>query len=903
MFAASWSAIGAEEGSVDAVSVDRMAVNGRILPLGIAPDDISFGWTLRSAERGIVQSAYHIRLGTTEGGSDVWDSGRVVSDRQIDVRLPKSLSLAPATRFYWQVNVSDGDGNESQWSDSTWFETGLLSERDWSGASWIARPVEQSGSLVDGTSKATSSLPLLRGGFIAKSEVTSARLYATAHGIYELSVNGQKAGDQYLAPGWTDYPKRLQHQTYDITTLVKKGSNEIGAALADGWYRGNVGMHWAEVYGDRLSLIAKIKLTYADGTIEWFGTGRDWEAGDGPFVCADLQDGECYDASHGEPDWKLVEVLDLDSTCIVPQPDEPVRVLATLTARERTEPTAGYYVYDLGQNMVGVAQVVMNGRKGQTVTIRYAEELYRTGDRKGQLYTDNFRLAKVTDTYTFGEDGSATYRPIFTQHGFRYVELTGLEEPPSTNDVKGIVLGSDLPDTGDLVTSNPMLNRLVSNIRWGQRGNFLSIPTDTPARDERLGWTGDISVFSSAACRFRDCRAFLSKWMDDMRDVQKEDGNIPAVVPQPRNEFDQTGVGWSDAFITVPYAVWHATGDERILRDNWEAMKRFYDFVYASATNDGNLLEEGRSSWFSGDWLSLENNWDRLEEHKVIATAYFAEDTRMMAEMAAVMGETQQAAIWTALIPEIRKAFVDAYRAADGTIYQGTQAAYAIALGMNMIADPEQRALTGARFVEQLVADNNHLKTGFLGTPRLLPALGNIGRTDLAMKLLQNEDYPSWGFPISMGATTMWERWNSISPDGTFGDVSMNSFNHYAYGAVGDWMFANLGGIQLLEPGYKKSRIVPLIGAGGLTHAACSQETAYGRIATEWSVSDAGTVLQIEIPVNTTAEVVIPASASAIITEGEVATDQAPGVKFLEKIDGATIYSVGSGHYVFRWAD
>lgn len=1034
-----------------AVSVDRMTVNGRTNPLGIAADDISFGWTLAAEMRGAEQSAYQIRVVAEDARDAVWSSAYVNSDQQVDVRLPADCSLKPATLYFWQVQVKDGNGLESDWSPAGWFETGLFSERDWSDAEMIGRPVENfdpdqwedytveikfsleraafgvllratpdalngymfqinlagdtpilkvhkkvggnyevleevdlsafgftlegllegshtlvfavrgaeitttldgkqideyrdstfrtgligfrssgderarvhrvnvtdahdgrtllnsdssmdvSGNSESALTGALTSLPLLRGEFVARNTVKSARVYATALGFYELTVNGQKVGDQFLAPGWTDYPQRLQHQTYDITALVKDGPNDIGAALADGWYRGHVGIHWPNVYGDQLGWISKIKLTYLDGSVEWFGTGRDWQAGDGPYVAADLQDGEHYDASRAPTDWKPVAVIDFDKASIVPQPDEPVRVLDTLTAKTRTEPVPGHYVYDLGQNMVGVARVTMKGRKGQSVTIRYAEELYRLGERTGQLYTDNFRGAKVTDTYTFDEDGVVTYQPTFTQHGFRYIELSGLNEPPAMEEVQGIVLGSDLPQTGDLVTSNPMLNKLVSNIRWGQRSNFLSIPTDTPARDERLGWTGDINVFAPAACRLMDCRAFLSKWMTDVRDAQKENGNIPAVVPQPNNEFDATGVGWSDAFITIPYAVWRATGDDRIVRQNWEAMKRFYEFVHESATQDGDLLEQGRSSWFSGDWLSLEENWNRLEEHKVIATAYFAEDTRMMAEMARAMGEDELADKWAALLPRIRAEFAEAYRDSDGSIYQGTQTAYALALGMDMIADPEQRAQTGRKFVEKMAADNNHLRTGFLGTPWLLPALCKIGREDLAMQLLLNEDYPSWGFPISIGATTMWERWNSIRANGEFGPVDMNSFNHYAYGAVGEWMFANLGGIQALEPGYKRSRIAPLIGAGGLTFSRCSQETAYGRIATEWNVSDSGWFLQVEIPVNTTAEVALPASAESVVHEGGALADDVPGLQLLRTEHGARVYVAGSGTYVFKW--
>ena len=551
--------------------------------------------------------------------------------------------------------------------------------------------------------------------------------------------------------------------------------------------------------------------------------------------------------------------------------------------------------------MVGVPRVTLRGCAGQTITLRHGEELYRIGARKGQLYTANLRKAKATDQYLFAADGTVVYQPTFTQHGFRYIEITGTDEPPAVEEVQGIVLASDLPGDGDLETSSAMLNQLVSNIRWGQRGNFLSIPTDTPARSERLGWTGDIAVFAPAACRYRDCRAFLSKWMNDVCDTQRENGNIPAVVPQPRREFDDTGVGWSDAVIAVPYAVWHSTGDERILRENWAMMKRFYGFVYESATHDGDLLEQGRSCWFSGDWLSLEPGWNRLEEHKVIATAYFAEDTRMMAEMAAAMGDDKLGDEWAALVPQIREAFSDVYCGPDGTIYQGTQCAYAMALGMDMIADPDLKTKVGARFVETLAADNNHLQTGFLGTPWLLPALCKIGREDLAMKLLLNEDYPSWGFPISIGATTMWERWNSIHPGGEFGDVSMNSFNHYAYGAVGEWMFGNLGGIQALEPGYKKSRIAPLLGAGGLTFARCAQETAYGRLATDWSVSETGTVLRVEIPVNTTAEVVLPAGDGSIVYEGGIPVDLVREAQYLRAEGDAKVYAVDSGSYVFTW--
>ncbi|RYX82907.1 rhamnosidase [bacterium] len=1052
---------------------EYLTVNGRSTPLGIPGGNITLGWATISTARGAVQKAYEIHIGTAAGKSDVWNSKRVESARQVGIELPASVQLLPATRYWWQVKTWDAKGAESAWSKPTWFETGLLAGQQWAGAEWISRtetapdtrewsdyvatvdftvnaiafgvlfrastdgenaymnqiklsgPTPQlvihkkvngaysvissidlapfgftnasltrdrhkleldvsgstlitrldgqtvdtrtdttfpngviglrtygseratvhkvmvvqkaggkvlyssdfagspntftGGTVVDGAytisgnteavySLGPVALPLLRGSFVAKKQVRSARVYASAHGVYELSLNGKKVGNQYLAPGWTDYNKRIQSQSYDVTQLVRQGQNVVGASLGDGWYKGKIGVGWKRVYGDTLALIAKVKVTYTDGSVEWFGTNGQWKSANSPRLVADLQDGETYDARLEQAGWNTVafdagkwnpvRIVSNDSAKLVPQPDEPVRVSEILTAKSRIAQSGGRYLYDLGQNMVGVARLTLTGKKGQSVQIRYAEELYRTGDRRGQIYTDNFRTAKVTDVYTFAQDGTVTYEPTFTQHGFRYVEISGLDTPPTINEVKGMVRGSALPNTGDLETSNPMLNQLVRNIRWGQRGNFVSIPTDTPARDERLGWTGDISIFAPTASYYQDTRAFLSKWMDDVRDAQRDNGNIPAVVPQPRREFDETGVGWSDAFITVPYAVWKATGDDRIIRQNWEAMQKFYGFVHQSATKDGNLLEEGRSSWFSGDWLNLEGV-DRLQEHKVIATAYFAEDTRMMSEMASAIGQNAKSREWAALVPQIGKAFTDAYVQPDGAIYTNTQTVYAMGLGMNLITDSDKRQKASRKFIEKMAADNYHLKTGFLGTPWLLPAFLSIDRPDLAFRLLLNEDYPSWGFEVKTGATTMWERWNTIRDNGEFGPVSMNSFNHYAYGAVGDWMFQHLGGLQAIEAGYKKSRIAPMIGQGGLTSAKATLRTTYGPLSCDWKTSNGGTTLKAVVPSNTTAEIVIPAQSAGSVSEGSSPAISAAGVKSHSFSNGQLTLVVGSGSYVF----
>lgn len=766
--------------------------------------------------------------------------------------------------------------------------------------------IVDSALVVSGTTDAVHGpdvrpMPLLRKDFATKpgKKVASARIYASALGLYELEVNGKPVGDQVLAPGWTNYDKRIQSQTYDVTKLLEGRDNAIGASLADGWWAGKVGLGWSRQYGDTPALVVKLRITYTDGSVQWIATDGSWKAADGPYTKADLQDGETYDARLERPgwsrpgfddaQWEPAARLESRTALLVPQSDEPVRPTQVLQARKMTEPTAGTYVYDLGQNMVGVSRLTLTGSAGQTVKIRYAEVL----NKNGTLYTDNFRSAKVTDRYVFDDTGTVTYEPAFTQHGFRYIEITGVNEPPALADVKGVVWGSDLPATGTLKTSDGMLNQLVSNISWSQRGNFLSIPTDTPARDERLGWTGDISLFAPTANYLVDTRAFLSHWMADVRDSQYADGDLPAVVPSPKGEFGDSGVGWSDVMITVPYSVWRSYDDTRILRENYPAMQKFFQFVRDSAGPD--LLEPGRTTFFTNDWLHL----DDPTEQGVLGTAYYAENARMMAEVAEALGDETAASDYSKLSADIRDAFTRAYVAADGTVKRNSQTGYALALGMDLISDQALVEKVGEKFVAKLALTDYHLRTGFIGTPLLLPALSRIGRDDLAYKMLLHKDYPSWGYEVANGATTMWERWNSIMPDGSFGPVDMNSFNHYAYGAVGDWMFQNIGGISAIKPGYRRSRIAPVPG-GNLTEGSGSLKTVYGLLSSKWSTGSGAVGLKVTVPVNTVAEVHVPAHGRTAVSESGRPADAAKGVRFLRMEDGAAVFEVGSGSYDFR---
>ncbi|KAB2340198.1 family 78 glycoside hydrolase catalytic domain [Actinomadura rudentiformis] len=742
--------------------------------------------------------------------------------------------------------------------------------------------------------------PLLRTGFRTDpgKTVKSARVYASAHGVYELSLNGRKVGDQFLAPGYTEYAKRIQSQTYDVTGLVREGGNGLGAKLGDGWWAGKIGLEGKGQYGHDLALVARLKITYGDGSVQWVDTGSDWRWAPGPFVATDNQLGETYAARFEQPgwdgagfdasSWRPVAIRPSDTAKLSPQPDEPVRQTAVLDTVKVTRPSSGVTIYDLGQNMVGVPRVTLTGKAGETVRLRHAEVL----NRDGTMYTANLRAALATDYYTFAKDGTITYQPTFTQHGFRYIEITGLSQAPEAADVKGVVWGSDLPSTGTLRTSNAMLNQLVSNVSWGARGNFLSIPTDTPARDERLGWTGDISIFAPTASYLSDMRAFLGKWMTDVRDEQKGNGSIPAVVPASNGVFEDSGVGWEDATITVPHALWRAYGDAQVVRDNYETMRKFFAYARASAGADN--LETGRTTFFTADWLHL----DDPSNQGVLGTAIWAQDVRMMAEMAQAVGRGDEAKEYADLYQAVRRSFTDAYVAQDGTVLGNSQAGYALALGMGLVTDPTRKQKAGQKYVAKLAQADNHLRTGFIGTPWLLPALTNIGRADLAYTLLLKEDYPSWGYEIRNGATTIWERWNSIQPDGSFGPVDMNSFNHYAYGAVADWMFQNIGGLSALAPGYKRSRIAPAIG-GGLTQGSGRLTTVYGPLSSTWSTSDGDLDLKVTVPVNTIAEVHVPAKTRWAVTEGGRPATDAPGLRFLRMEGGAAVFEVGSGSYAF----
>ncbi|WP_416983700.1 alpha-L-rhamnosidase [Streptomyces sp. T028] len=789
--------------------------------------------------------------------------------------------------------VRTADGEQRIVTDGSWKTTNQEPPAGWRGpgfddGAWPAAKVAAAwgggpwGRVVPVSYAATQ----LRHEFrLPRRKISRARLYATALGLYEPHLNGSRVGRDQLAPGWTDYRTLVQYQTYDVTALLRLGANAVGAYLAPGWYAGNVGPFGPGQYGRTPALLAQLEVEYADGTSERITSGTDWRAASGPIVAADLLNGETYDARKETPGWTspgfddgswpgVRAAGDVGPDHIVAQVDGPVRVEQELTPKTVTQPRPGVHVFDLGQNMVGSVRLRVSGEAGTTVRLRHAEVL----NPDGTVYTANLRSAAATDTYTLKGHGEEVYEPRFTFHGFRYVEVTGFPgtRAPSAKAVTGRVMHTSAPFTLDFETDVPLLNQLHHNITWGQRGNFLSIPTDTPARDERLGWAGDINVFAPTAARTMESARFLSKWLVDMRDSQTAAGSFTDTAPVLGN-VGNGAAGWGDAGVTVPWALYQAYGDRRVFEDAWPSVQAWLAYLEKGSKS---LLRPAEGY---GDWLNVADDTPK----DVIATAYFAHSTDLAARMAEVLGK--DAAPYRDLFARIRTAFQNAYVTSDAKVKGDTQTAYVLALSMNLLPDALRKPAAD-RLVALIEARDWHLSTGFLGTPRLLPVLTDTGHTDVAYRLLQQRSYPSWGYQIDRGATTMWERWDSIRPDGSFQDAGMNSFNHYAYGSVGEWMYTNIAGISPGRPGYREIVVRPRPG-GTVTSARTSFTSVYGPVATRWRQKAGHFSLTCTVPPNTTAEVWIPAS-------GAQAVSRTHGT-FLRQEDGCAVYQVGSGTHQF----
>ncbi len=810
---------------------------------------------------------------------DIWDSGKV--DSAQSTFLPWGAKpLSSRQHVFWCVRVWDQDGVATGWSDPAEFELGLLHNHDWS-AQWISSPCVQSGE--------HRPAPHLRRTFKIDQPITKARLHATALGLFELRLNGARiAPGEAMLPGWTDYGQRLHALTYDVTEHLTGGDNVIGAILGDGWYYG-MGKQIALVrdgdmgiYGDTLELLLQLEITCADGATVCINSDGQWKTHDGPIRESSIYNGEIYDARHEMPGWSELGFDDTkwlpvtarprdDAFVIEPKPMPSTCRIQELTTVAVTEPAPGIFIFDLGQNIVGQVRIQVPARREREITVRFAEML----NDDGTLYTENYRCARSTDHVIPATDGELTWEPTFTFHGFRYVELSGLADGvgPRPDFVTGIVLHTYMPPTGEFVSSHAKLNRLQSNIVWGQKGNFLEVPTDCPQRDERLGWTGDAQVFCATSCFNFETLAFWRKWLIDLADAQREDGALPHIAPDLMTLMrkkhgdpmkDYAAAGWADAGVIVPWEVYVRYGDRRILEEFYPMMARWVDFC-ATKANDFILKQALFGDWLQPHSLSFDPsnpvrslNGDTPEE--LISTAYFGRVSDVLGTIAALLGKNDDAERYHTLRDQVREAFTARFFFDDGrlSVPIPTQAGYLMALGFDML--PVHLRAAAAKHLVQLVHDaDDHLRTGFLGTPLLCPVLDRFGYTDLAYTVLMKETYPSWFYSINQGATTMWERWNSYSKADGFGSPRMNSFNHYAYGAIGQWMYERVAGLapDPQSPGYKHFFVRPVPG-GGLTHASVVLETPYGLAASKWTINGKSFEISITVPPNATATVILP---------------------------------------------
>jgi alpha-L-rhamnosidase len=722
-----------------------------------------------------------------------------------------------------------------------------------SQAHWIA-------SRLVGGASVMAPAPYFRKAFHLDGPIRSAQLVVTALGLYECEINGRRVGDQVFAPGWTDYRKRVQVQTHDVTSLLLQGDNVLGAILGDGWYCGRVGWQQRQFYGERPSLRAEVEVVFQDETRAVIGTDASWKTASGPILESDIMAGETYDArlelgawsepGYRDDDWNSVLVLPDPGIELAPMLGPVVRRIEELQASPGRKPKnwpPDALIYDLGQNFTGRVRLTVEAPRGTTFTLRFAEIL----DPDGNLYTENLRAARVTDYYTCKGGGSETWEPRFTFHGFRYVEIRSVK-PEYKIEITGVVLHSDMPVTGSFSCSNPLLNQLQHNIVWGQKSNFLDVPTDCPQRDERLGWTGDAQVFIRTAAFNMDVRGFFHKWLRDVRDAQRPNGAVPAVVPDvPFFDKDDGGPAWADATIICPWTLYLCYEDREILDAHYKSMVRFMDFI-AKHRCDGFIRSHPDvDEWGGfGDWLALDGS-GKLEgatSRDLIGTAFYAYDAGIMARVAAVLGRPDEAREYTSMREKIAAAFRHRFVTPEGLVTSGTQTSYVLALHFGLLAE-ETRPVAVRELVRDIEKRGFHLATGFVGTPYLLDVLEDNGRLDIAYKLLEQETFPSWLFPVKNGATTIWERWDGWTPDKGFQDKGMNSYNHYAYGAVGAWMVRSVAGLDLdpAEPGYRHLRFRPRPG-GSITWAEAKLETAHGAAAIRWELNGAELKLELTVP-------------------------------------------------------
>lgn len=813
---------------------------------------------------------------------------------------------APAAGIIGKLLIDYADGSKEEvTTDTSWrvasSPTKSWSDRDFDDGAWPSAYVVCAADDPPYGKIAPAPIevppcPYTRKSFTYDKPLKRATLYITALGLYEAYLNGKRVGDLRFVPGWTDYSKRVLYQTYDVTQMIKQGENALGAILGHGWYSGYLGfdIFTRGHYGKQPQLFAQLEIESMDGSVQRIGTDATWKATFGPIIGSDIYMGELYDARLEMPGWnephfddsawRPVTVDTKHKIQIEAHVGSPVRKTMEITPKSVHRSPEGGWIFDMGQNMVGVVRARIFGQKGSHHVFRFGETI----NPDGTLYVENLRNARATDEYWKRTDEEEIWEPRFTFHGFRYVEWTGPQEEPSLTAVTGLVLHSDAPITGSFECSNEIVNRLQQNIQWSQRGNYFETPTDCPQRDERLGWMGDAQVFAPTGCFNMDAASFFTKWMKDVLEAQSEEGAFSDVCPRYRHVTENVP-GWADAGIIVPWSVYEAYGDIRLLEKTYDAMCRYVDNL--ERLNPNYLWLNRRGNDY-GDWLSIKADTPK----EIVATAFFARSADLLHRIAVVLNKREDATRYKELFEKIRRAFVQAYVSPDGRIHGDTQTCYVLALHFNIL-EGNLREAAANLLVERIKERDWHLSTGFLGCAYLLPTLTEIGRIDVAYRLIENTDFPSWGYPILHGATTMWERWDGWTHDKGFQDPGMNSFNHYAFGAVGEWLYRVMAGIAPEDPGYRRIKLCPQPG-GNFTHAKAEYHAICGRVLSEWQIKDNTLHVHVVIPGNSCATLRVPSTMPEKVCETNPNIEQK--VRPIGFEPNAALFELGAGEYHFH---
>ena len=863
--------------------VTDLRCEGQVNPLGIDREEPLLGWKMLDSRRGAAQSAYQVLVASseellTEGMADLWDSGEMKSDQSVFVKY-QGKPLKSGQTCFWKVKIWDQEGNPSEWSETTTWEMGLLSPSDWT-ASWIARSKEKPGRSV--MMRKEISLP--------DKTIEKARLFVTGLGNYVFYINGTRVGEDLLTPGWTDFYKRVEYQVYDVTGLVEEGANALGAILGNMWWSGGVGWKGGVKYSEGpLKLLVMLQLTYEDGTTQTINSDTTWKWHDSPIVYDHIYGGETYDANLEIPGWEDPGFNDSSWASVEPSSFEgkvdgprfpPLREQMEIEPVSLSEPVPGEYVFDLGQNIVGWARLMVQGAKGDTIKLRFAELLHDDGT----VAQENLRSAKATDMIICnGED--LVWEPKFTYHGFQYVQVSGLKQKPEITDLAGKVIHTDEAFIGKLETSNELINAIYKNITWGQRGNFFAVPTDCPQRDERLGWMGDAQIFAPTANFNMNLDRFWNKWMTDIADGQDSAGWVhdvsPAIVVGGPSK-----PGWGDACVVIPWVTWLYYGDQRIIEDNYTTMKKWVDYMHSKSENLIYIWGK-KGEWNGyGDWIAVEKS-----PSEPIGTAYFFYSAKLLSKMAGIIGEVADSVYYADLSAKIASAYQEKYWSKDSLNYPGkTQTASLLPLAFG-ITPPELKDQVIKNLVDNVNAKDVHPTTGFLGTGYILPMLSKTGNHDLAYQMINQTTYPSWGYMVDKGASSIWELWNSDTekPEG------MNSRNHFALGCVGEWMWNTLAGVNTCEkmPGFKRIIIKPEP-VGDLNEVEAEYETNYGTLLVSWKVSQDKFIMKLTVPANSDALFITPLlKQGAILKENGV--DVSSGkVEGISVVNGDIIVSAGT---------